>query len=231
MVNKKGLMKASFTPLFTNFIKKHILNREPVISFFELMNRNKRENYQDLSKPSNKLDKLPNCSDINNIENINNKDKILERLKRSYLITNDPTFRTPSSNSIVSGPYSTSTEEVILVDRENPPNPTPQPRPTITTTTTLRPTAEFHVQPPETQPPMISTTMAPKPSTTSLYTVYGPPSGAYCHEVACLEAGGTSVVHCLNMGLMFMLGDNVRPLHSKKCVCVCLSVNSTKSTN
>ena len=180
------------------------------------MNRTKRE---DLTKPSNKLVKLPNCSDItDNLEN-KSQETIVERLKRSYLITNDPTFRTPSSNTIVSGPYSTSTEEVILVDRENPPNPTPRPRPTTTTTTTtLRPTAEFHVQPPETQPPLITTTMAPNPSTTSLYTVYGPPSGTYCHKVACLEAWGTSTVHCLNMGLLFMHGDNVRPLHRKICV-------------
>ena len=65
------------------------------------MNRTKRE---DLTKPSNKLVKLPNCSDIiNNLEN-KSQETLVERLKRSYLITNDPTFRTSSSNTIVSGP-------------------------------------------------------------------------------------------------------------------------------
>ena len=179
------------------------------------MNRPRRENGDNNTDPriNNKISHMNNCSDISHSKLEDDKNEIdkpliNERLKRAILINNGLSFRTPSP---IDEYIPTSTEEVILVDKQNPPNQKP-----VLRTTTIRPKASFHVQPVTKQPTTVEPTSINQ-SRDKLYTVYGPPSGTSCHKVACLERDGTSSVHCLNMATMFIQNqENFRPLHSKR---------------
>ena len=90
-----------------------------------------------------------NCSDNTEIsedhviEVEKDKESFVDRLKRSILITNDPYFRTPPE---VTTETSALTEEITLIDKENPPRETPTPKPT-TVKPSLKPTASPHIQP------------------------------------------------------------------------------------